>query len=100
MCRACATASIDCVAPGPTIRRLPERKESFAKKQVERGKGLFSGEPGGSGPPNRHGMPKLPPGQRAVTNWPVLDLGVLPRIDLADWRLDVDGMVLRPLTLT
>ena len=88
------------MADDKPVRPLPERKESFAKKQIERGKGLFSGEPGGSGPPNRHGMPKLPPGQRAVTNWPVLDLGVLPRIDLEEWRLDVDGLVEQPFTLT
>ena len=28
----------------------------------------------GTGPANRHGMPKLPVGQREVPNWPVLDL--------------------------
>src|SRR5258706_317258 len=55
------------MADDKPVRPLPERKESFAKKQVERGKGLFSGEPGGSGPPNRHGMPKLPPGQPSTT---------------------------------
>src|SRR5882762_1919640 len=75
---------------------LPERKEKFARKQAEQGKGLFAGEPRGSGPPNRHGMPKLPPGQRAVTNWPVLDLGVVPEIPLSEWRLEIDGLVERP----
>ena len=44
--------------------------------------------PEGSGPANRHGMPKLPVGQRQVPNWPVLDLGVvgvplLPKMILA-----------------
>jgi len=34
------------MADDKPVRPLPERKESFAKKQVERGKGLFSGEPG------------------------------------------------------
>jgi DMSO/TMAO reductase YedYZ molybdopterin-dependent catalytic subunit len=80
-------------------RPLPERKESFARKQAEKGKGIFSGSPRGSGAPNRHGMPKLPIGQRAVSNWPVLDLGVLPKIALADWRLEIDGLVRRPMTL-
>ena len=28
---------------------------------------------------------RLPPGQRLVTNWPVLDLGVKPDIAKADW---------------
>ena len=36
---------------------------------------------------------RLPPGQKLVDNWPVLDLGVQPSITLADWRLDVDGLV-------
>ena len=31
--------------------------------------------PRGSGPPNRHGMPKLPVGQTVTKGWPVLDLG-------------------------
>jgi DMSO/TMAO reductase YedYZ molybdopterin-dependent catalytic subunit len=74
---------------------LPERKEKFARKQANAGKGLFAGEPRGSGPTNRHGMPKLPPGQRAVTNWPVLDLGVVPQIAVSEWRLEIDGLVER-----
>src|SRR6185503_13590476 len=61
----------------------------------------FAGQaPRGIGPANRHGMPKLPVGQHEVKNWPVLDLGVVPRIALADWRLEVTGAVERPVTLT
>ena len=41
---------------------------------------------------------RLPPGQRLVENWPVLDLGVQPSIAPADWRLTVDGLVAAPLT--
>src|SRR5215216_6382138 len=79
---------------------LPERKQNFARKQADQGKGLFGGRaPRGSGPTNRHGLPKLPVGQREVPNWPVLDLGDLPAIDLADWRLEVDGLVEHPLAL-
>jgi DMSO/TMAO reductase YedYZ molybdopterin-dependent catalytic subunit len=55
--------------------------------------------PMGTGPANRHGMPALPPGQRAVTNWPVLDLGHVPRIETRDWRLEVGGLVENPFTL-
>ena len=40
---------------------------------------------------------RLPPGQRLVTNWPVLDLGIQPDVPRADWRLAVDGRVLYPL---
>src|SRR6185295_13283401 len=82
------------------VAPLPERKENFARKQAQRGKGLFTGEPGGSGAPNRHGMPKLPPGQRAVANWPVLDLGDVPRITLPEWRLEIEGLVEHPTSLT
>jgi DMSO/TMAO reductase YedYZ molybdopterin-dependent catalytic subunit len=39
---------------------------------------------------------RLPPGQRRVDKWPVLDLGVTPKLDLADWRLTVDGLVDAP----
>lgn len=60
----------------------------------------FEGQrPLGTGPANRHGMPKLPTGQRAVTNWPVLDLGDLPRIALERWRLVISGACENPVTL-
>lgn len=82
------------------VRPLAERKQRWAEKQVEAGKGLLQGAPAGSGPPNRHGMPNLPPGQRRVANWPVLDLGDVPVVSLEEWRLEVDGLVHDPLTLT
>jgi DMSO/TMAO reductase YedYZ molybdopterin-dependent catalytic subunit len=76
------------------IKPLSERKESFARKQAGQGRGLFSGaKPRGTGPINRHGMPKLPEGQREVHNWPVLDLGEVPDISLEVWRLEIDGLV-------
>ncbi|MGH9384044.1 MAG: molybdopterin-dependent oxidoreductase, partial [Vicinamibacterales bacterium] len=56
--------------------------------------------PAGSGSTNRHGMPKLPIGQRAVPNWPVLDLGDLPEISLDAWRLEVGGLCDNPFTVT
>lgn len=40
---------------------------------------------------------RLPPGQRLVTNWPVLDLGIQPAVTREDWRLTVDGRVLNKL---
>lgn len=54
----------------------------------------------GSGPLNRHGMPKLPVGQTEVPNWPVLDLGVIPSINTNAWTLSLKGEVENPLTLT
>jgi DMSO/TMAO reductase YedYZ molybdopterin-dependent catalytic subunit len=56
--------------------------------------------PAGSGPPNRHGLPKLPVGQRPVSNWPVLDLGDTPAIATHEWRLEIGGQCEHPVTLT
>ncbi|MDF2798915.1 MAG: oxidoreductase molybdopterin binding protein [Devosia sp.] len=42
---------------------------------------------------------RLPPGQHLVKNWPVLDLGIEPPIQLASWKLDVTGLVDRLTTL-
>jgi DMSO/TMAO reductase YedYZ molybdopterin-dependent catalytic subunit len=55
-------------------------------------------QPQGSGPANRHGMPRLPVGQHASKDWPVLDLGTHPEVPLADWALAVDGAVEAPVT--
>jgi DMSO/TMAO reductase YedYZ molybdopterin-dependent catalytic subunit len=41
---------------------------------------------------------RLPPGQREVKNWPVLDLGVQPPIPTETWRLDVTGLVENPIS--
>jgi len=53
-------------------------------------------QPLGSGDPNRHGMPKLPPGQTLSKTWPVLDLGRQPHVELSKWELIVDGAVEEP----
>ncbi|MGH6892492.1 MAG: sulfite oxidase-like oxidoreductase, partial [Dongiaceae bacterium] len=42
---------------------------------------------------------RLPPGQRQVTTWPVLDLGAQPKIDLKLWRLTIDGLIENPRVL-
>src|SRR5712675_2171564 len=43
---------------------------------------------------------RLPPGQHLTRDWPVLDLGLLPNISHARWRLDVYGAVEHPLFWT
>ncbi len=43
---------------------------------------------------------RLPPGQHLVKNWPVLDLGQTPNVPLAAWRLDIGGLVERPMSWT
>lgn len=40
---------------------------------------------------------RLPPGQREVTTWPVLDIGIQPPVTTKDWRLTVDGLVGNPV---
>ena len=60
--------------------RYIERQRELHKERVNV---VFEGRaPEGSGNRNRHGMPKLPIGQRQVPNWPVLDLGDSPEIAL------------------
>jgi len=83
---------------------LVERRERFVRRQIESRPETvdvrFAGrEPEGSGPPNRHGRPQVPVGQRVVRNWPVLDLGAVPRIERSAWRLEVGGLVEEPLEL-
>jgi DMSO/TMAO reductase YedYZ molybdopterin-dependent catalytic subunit len=42
---------------------------------------------------------RLPPGQRLVQDWPVLDLGVQPDVKPERWRLRVEGLVENRLAL-
>lgn len=47
----------------------------------------------------KRGEDRLPPGQRLVKTWPVLDLGVKPEVSTGTWKLAVDGLVGNPVTL-
>ncbi|NOT44539.1 MAG: molybdopterin-dependent oxidoreductase [Acidobacteria bacterium] len=81
---------------------LVERRLRYLERQKALRSQAAQQDPGqvlGSGPANRHGMPRVPVGQRVVPNWPVLDLGDLPEISLADWRLEIGGLVDNPVTL-
>jgi DMSO/TMAO reductase YedYZ molybdopterin-dependent catalytic subunit len=49
---------------------------------------------GTEGDPERD---RLPPGQREVKDWPVLDMGFQPTIPLHLWRLTIDGLVENPV---
>lgn len=40
---------------------------------------------------------RLPPGQRLVTGFPVLDLGIQPAFDPATWTFNIDGEVENPV---
>lgn len=43
---------------------------------------------------------RLPPGQREVRNFPVLDLGIRPEIPLDQWELKIGGLVENPVSLS
>lgn len=75
--------------------RLMER---FQDKQAN-SPSVADPRPQGSGPTNRHGMPKLPVGQTETKKWPVLDLGITPHVQPSDWHLTIDGHVRNPVTL-
>lgn len=81
------------------VRARMNLKARFEKRMAET-PSLADGAPQGTGEPNRHGMPKLPPGQVETAKWPVLDLGVHPDVSSDDWQLRVEGACASPLTLT
>ncbi len=73
-----------------TIRtKLIDRKQEWAKEGR-----LLTGQ---RGDPLRQ---RLPPGQHEVKNWPVLDLGIQPRIAPNDWSLRLDGLIANPQVWT
>lgn len=67
--------------------------------EIRKTPSVADARPQGTGPANRHGMPKLPVGQVESKKWPVLDLGVHPDVSPAKWRLVVDGACHTPLSL-
>lgn len=53
-----------------------------------------------TGRPDFGRVNRLPPGQKEVTNWPVLDLGIQPHIRPQDFRLEIGGLVENPVIWT
>jgi len=49
--------------------------------------------------PTQRSQERLPPGQRLVTNFPVLDLGIRPSVTTDTWELKIHGKVENPVTL-
>ena len=43
---------------------------------------------------------RIPPGQRLVKGWPVLQFGPIPRFNEAEWNFEVSGLVESPYTLS
>jgi DMSO/TMAO reductase YedYZ molybdopterin-dependent catalytic subunit len=79
--------------------RLRLRERFLAKMKAT--PSLSDAKPLGSGPPNRHGMPRIPVGQTptAPGKWPVLDLGAQPDVKTQTWQLALDGACRHPLVL-
>jgi DMSO/TMAO reductase YedYZ molybdopterin-dependent catalytic subunit len=83
--------------------RIVEARMQLRKRFEAKQSGKVDPEPNaalGSGPLNRHGMPKLPIGQIETEKWPVLDLGQQPSITTEEWRLHVDGACEAPFALS
>lgn len=79
-------------APDPGSEGAVRPKLVAAKEQWARdGRALT----GAAADPARD---RLPPGQRLVEDWPVLDLGITPRVTEETWSLTVDGLVETPLS--
>ena len=74
---------------GPIREKLVAAKERRAREGCRSAPGPET--------ERRTDRPRLPPGQREVENWPVLDLGVQPLIGRAEWELTVDGLVEVPV---
>ncbi len=53
-----------------------------------------------TGRPDLGHVNRLPPGQKEVKNWPVLDLGVQPDVKPENWRLQIGGLVEHPMHWT
>jgi DMSO/TMAO reductase YedYZ molybdopterin-dependent catalytic subunit len=62
-------------------------KERWARKMVDKAR------------PLARSVDRLPPGQRQVQDWPVLDLGIQPDVPLDKWELKIGGKVENSLTL-
>lgn len=70
--------------------------EAFIKAKINKAQ---------KGKPEEHGHEaksanRLPPGQTLTKNWPILDLGVRPAINLQDWKLEIGGLVENSITLS
>jgi DMSO/TMAO reductase YedYZ molybdopterin-dependent catalytic subunit len=79
----------DGVPPGVQEKRITAKMRAAAE-----GRHLTGGSASQDGEEAR-----LPPGQRLVEKWPVLDLGVHPKIPTDKWRLEITGLVKNSVTL-
>jgi len=69
------------------------------KEQYIAAKERLAQKMAGKAKPGVRSTDRLPPGQRSVHNFPVLDLGVRPDVPLDKWTLKIGGKVENPVTL-
>jgi DMSO/TMAO reductase YedYZ molybdopterin-dependent catalytic subunit len=74
------------------LGKVKEKLIRSKKKWAEEGR-LLTGEVADPA------VDRLPPGQRKVDQWPVLDLGIQPELTQDEMRLEIDGLVENPVTL-
>lgn len=86
-------ADDDIEMTGKVRDKLIERKQDWAREGR-----LLTGSAGD--PQRNHQRDRLPPAQRLVKDWPVLDLGAQPNVTEQKFRLDIDGAVEHRLSLT
>lgn len=90
------------VPPDRKLERVVEARLALKRRfeaRMDRTPSRADSAPLGTGPANRHGMPKLPVGQTETKKWPVLDLGISPNVERGRWSLTVDGACAHPFTL-
>ena len=75
---------------------MPDWKKLIASKIALAKKGSQSAKQATS---NQGNNIRIPAGQTEVKNFPRLDLGIVPEINLTDWRLRVYGLVEREISL-
>ena len=69
------------------------------KEQYIAAKERWAQKLAGKALPAARSQTRLPPGQRQVQNFPVLDLGIQPEVALDQWALKIHGKVEHPVTL-
>jgi DMSO/TMAO reductase YedYZ molybdopterin-dependent catalytic subunit len=93
--------------PGKLIRirvfvdrcSLPLHSDAHMKESYLAAKERWAKKMAGQLKRSARSIDRLPPGQRLVDNFPVLDLGIQPEIALDQWTLKIHGKVENPVTL-
>lgn len=86
-------------------RRVVESRSRLRERFLEKSRATPSvadRDGQGTGPPNRHAMPRVPVGQTPTARgkWPVLDLGICPKITRESFQLRLYGACKNECRLT